>query len=221
MFYGYSYLLLIVVTLVIGCVVSGYVNRQLSKYSRVPISNGLTGAEVAQQMLAFYQIPGVSVVCGTEGQDFFNPKNNTVSLSPSAYNGRSITATATACHEVGHAYQYAEGYTPMKIRGALVPAVNLASNGWIFLLMLGIFMNLLPFVYLAIILYGLVVAFQLITLPVELNASHRAMTYMESIALPQSEQSGAFSVLKACAYTYLAAALTSILQLLWIIGRTR
>ena len=216
-----SYLLLIAVTLVIGLGATWYVNSQLKKYTKVPISNGLTGADAASRMLAFYGISGVEVRRGGHGQDFFDPRSNTVTLSPDAYAGRSITATATACHEVGHACQYAQGYAPMKIRGALVPVVNLASNAWIFLLMMGIFLNIAGLTTAAIVMYAAVVIFQLVTLPVEFNASQRAMAYMNTTGLPQAEQAGSFNVLRACALTYVAAALTSILQLLWLLGQRR
>lgn len=219
--FDYSYLTLIVVTLIIGFGAQGYVNHKLNKYQNVPISNGLTGAQCAMQMLEYYGINNVVVQPGGPGQDFFDPRTNSVTLSPEAYNGRSVTATATACHEVGHACQYAADYTPMKVRSAIVPAANAASNLWIFLLMIGIFMNMLGLIWAAIIMYAVVVLFQLATLPVELNASRRAMAYMGSIGLPASEQKGSFDVLRACAFTYLAAALTSILQLLWLLGRTR
>lgn len=99
--FSYEYLLLIVVTLIIGCGATAWVNRQLHKYQRVPISNGLTGAEAARQMLAYYGIHNVAIRRGGHGQDFFDPRSNSVTLSPEAYDGRSITATATACHEVG------------------------------------------------------------------------------------------------------------------------
>ena len=122
---------------------------------------------------------------------------------------------------MGHACQYAQGYAPMKIRGALVPVVNLASNAWIFLLMLGIFMQITQLTTLAIVMYAAVVIFQLVTLPVEFNASQRAMAYMNTTGLPQAEQTGSFNVLRACALTYVAAALTSILQLLWLLGQRR
>ena len=171
-----GYLLLIVVTLAIGGLATWYVNSQLKKYTHVPISTGLPGAEAA---------------------------------------------TATACHEVGHACQYAQGYAPMKIRGALVPVVNLASNAWIFLLMMGIFLNIAGLPTAAIVMYAAVVIFQLVTLPVEFNASQRAMAYMNTTGLPQAEQAGSFNVLRACALTYVAAALTSILQLLWLLGQRR
>ncbi len=107
----------------------------------------------------------------------------------------------------------------MKIRGSLVPVVNMASNAWIFILMLGIFMNIIGLVDVAIVMYAIVVLFQLVTLPVEFNASRRAMTYMAATGLPQSEQTGSYNVLRACALTYVAAALSSALQLLWLLNQ--
>lgn len=221
MFFSYDYLMLVGVTLVIGLAAQGYVNGKLRKYSRVPISNGLTGAECARRMLAFHGISGVQIHRGGPGQDFFDPRSNSVTLSPDVYDGRSVTATATACHEVGHACQYATGYTAMKVRGAIVPVVNLASNLWMFVLIAGIFLVSQNLIMAAIIMYAAVVVFQLVTLPVEFNASRRAMAYMGSIGLPQGERDGSFDVLRACALTYVAAALTSILQLLWLLGQNR
>ncbi len=218
---SYSYLSLVVVTLIIGMGAQWYVNHKLKHYSNVANSSGLTGAEAARQMLAFHGIYGVEVRRGGHGEDFFDPRTNSVTLSPEAYNGRTVTATATACHEVGHACQYAENYSPMKIRTSIVPAVNLASNAWVFILIVGIALQAAGLIWLAILMYAAVVIFQLVTLPVEFNASRRAMAYMGSIGLPQDEQKGAFDVLRACALTYLAAALTSILQLLWLLGQNR
>lgn len=214
-----SYMILIAVTLAIGFGASAYVNRQIKKYSKVPISSGLTGAEAAQRMLQYYGINDVVVKQGSAGQDFYDPRTRSITLDPTAYSGRSITATATACHEVGHACQHAEGYKPMSIRSAIVPVVNLASNAWMFFLIAGIFLQIVQLIDVAIIMYACAVIFQIVTLPVEFNASNRAMTYMNQAGILQSEQSGAFSVLRACALTYVAAALTSILQLLWLIGQ--
>lgn len=214
-----SYMTFIILTLAIGGIATWRVNSALKKYSKVPSSRGVTGAEMAYMMLSAHGVSGVRVYSGAEGQDHFDPRNNTISLSPSVYNGRSITAVATACHEVGHACQFAQGYAPMKIRGALVPAVNLASNAWIFLLMIGIFLYINEFITLAIIMYAAVVLFQLITLPVEFNASKRAMNYLSYSGGAQAELSGSSKVLRACAFTYVAAALTSILQLLWLLGQ--
>lgn len=217
--FSMSYLILIGVTLIIGFGASAYVNSQLKKYSKVPISTGITGEEAARRMLAHYGITNVAVQRGGAGQDFYDPRTRSITLDPDVFSGRSITATATACHEAGHAYQHAQNYAPLKIRSAIVPVVNIASNAWMFLLIAGIVLNVVGLIDLAIIMYAFAVVFQLVTLPVEFNASNRAMTYMQETGIMQSEQAGAFSVLRACALTYVAAALTSILQLLWLLGQ--
>lgn len=213
-----SYLLLIVLTVAIGFGAQAYVNRQIKKYSFVPISNGMTGAQVATGMLHYYGIYDVPVRMGGHGENFFNPKDNSITLDPRSYQGASITATATACHEVGHACQYAQGYMPMKVRGAMVPVVNFASNTWIFLLLIGIFLNVAGLVDLAIIFYAFAVLFQIVTLPVEFDASKRALVYMSTTGLPAGERSGAWNVLRACALTYVAAALISVMQLVYLLG---
>lgn len=219
MFMSGSYLALIVATLIIGMGAQFYVNKQIRKYTRVPSSRGITGAEMARRMLADHGIYDVVIRRGGPSQDHFDPRDNSITLDPDAFDGTSVTAIATACHEAGHACQFAEDYVPMKVRGALVPAVNLASNAWIFLLMIGIAMQIAGLQMLAIIMYAVVVVFQLVTLPVEFDASHRAMTYLNGTGVAAAESRGAFSVLRACALTYVAAALTSILQLLWLLGQ--
>ena len=185
-----SYAFLVVATLVIGCFVTWDVNHQLKKYANVPISNGLTGAQAANTMLHHYGIYNVTVKMGSEGQDHFDPRDNSISLSPSVYNERSITAAATACHEAGHACQYA-------------------------------FLQASGLVTAAIIMYACVVLFELVTLPVEFNASNRAKAYMQLAGYQGSDVSGSSAVLRSCAMTYVAAALTSILQLLWLLGQDR
>ena len=217
MFMSGSYLAFIVLTMAIGLGAQWYVNRQISKFSRVRSSFGMTGAQMAQRMLADHGITNVAIRQGGAGQDHFDPRNNSITLDPDAFGGTSITAIATACHEAGHAIQFAQGYAPMKIRGALVPAVNFASNAWVFLLMFGIFMQLSGLTTLAIVMYAVVVLFQLVTLPVEFDASRRGLAYLKTQGISQAEQGGAYSVLRACALTYVAAALTSILQLLWLL----
>ena len=213
-----SYWLLVIVTIVIGMAASGYVNSQLKKYSKVPSQSGLTGAQAAQKMLRDNGVSGVTVTRGAEGQDHFDPRTNSIALSPSVYDHSSVTAYATACHEVGHACQFAQGYTPLKVRSAIVPVVNAASNVWVFILLIGVLLNVAGFIDLAIIMYAAVVVFQLVTLPVEFNASHRAMDYMKATGLPEGEVAGSFSVLRACALTYVAAALASLLQLVYLLG---
>ena len=214
-----SYLSLIVVTMVIGLGASWYVNRQINKYLHVPASTRVTGAQMAEMMLAANGVHGVQVYRGGPQQDHFDPRNNSITLDPEAYNGTSITAIATACHEAGHACQFAQGYTPMTVRGALVPAVNLASNAWVFLLVIGIVLQLEGLQALAIAMYAVVLVFQLVTLPVEFNASHRAMDYLSGVGVVSAERKGAFNVLRACALTYVAAALISVLQLLWLLSQ--
>lgn len=214
-----GYLILIVVTLIIGFGATAYVNSKLKKYSHVPASVGITGAEAARRMLEYHGVQDVSITQGGNGQDFFDPRKKIISLGPDAYGKASITAYATACHEAGHAVQHAQGYGPLKFRTALVPVVNIASNAWIFVLIMGIMLNIAGLINLAIIFYAFAVLFQIVTLPVEFNASSRAMAYMQATGMPQTEQAGAFSVLRACALTYVAAALTSILQLLWLLGQ--
>ena len=222
---GISYWALIIGTLVIGLIASGYVNSQLKKYSKVATMTGMTGAQAAHKMLSDNGVLGVQVNRGAEGQDHFDPRTNSIALSPSVYDAATVTAVATACHEVGHACQFAQGYTPMKVRGAIVPVVNLASNIWFFFFLAGMFLvstNLGGvFINIAIVMYAAVVLFQIVTLPVEFNASHRAMDYMKSIGVPQAELSGSFSVLRACALTYVAAALASVLQLIYLLGMRR
>lgn len=213
-----SYWMLIFVTLALGLGASGYVNAQLKKYSKVRSSSGLTGAQAAEVMLRSNNVTGVRIVRGSEGQDHFDPRKNTISLSPSVYDRCSVTAYATACHEVGHACQYATDYSPLKIRSAIVPVVNLVSQAWIIVLIIGIFMNIAGLIDAAIIMYAVVVVFQLVTLPVEFNASHRAMDQIKAVGLPQVEVDGSFSVLRACALTYVAAALASLLQLLYLLS---
>lgn len=211
------YLALVAATLIIGLGAQGYVKHQINKYTRVPSLTNLTGYQVAVGMLNYYGVQGVEVKPGAQGEDFFDPRTNSITLDPEAFYGTSITAAATACHEVGHACQYAQGYTPMKVRGAMVPTVNFVSNTWIFLLLIGVVLNLMGLVQLAILFYACVVLFQVVTLPVEFNASKRALAYLKAWNLPAKEQAGAASVLRACAFTYVAAALVSILQLLYLL----
>ena len=221
-----SYLLLIVLTLAIGMAAQVYVNTQLSKYQKVPNSLGISGAQAALNMLSYNGVTNVPVSQGQPNQDYFDPKTNAITIDPHAYGSHSITAMATACHEVGHACQYAQGFSMMKFRTALVPAVNLASNAWMLFLFIGIMLysmgsagsgNLM--VNIAIALYAIAVLFHLVTLPVEFDASRRALNYLEETGLPASDRDGAASVLRACALTYVAAALVSLLQLLWLLGQ--
>ena len=216
-----TYWFLIIITLAIGMGASGYVKSQLNKYSKVRSSSGITGAEAAERMLRAHGVSGVQVKRGNEGQDHFDPRSNTIALSPSVYDQCTVTAYATACHEVGHACQFAQGYAPLKWRTALWPLANAASNLWMFVLLAGVLLYMNQLIDVAIVMYAAVVLFQLITLPVEFNASHRALDYMKTLSLPEGEVAGSYSVLRACALTYVAAALASLLQLVYLLGLRR
>lgn len=215
----FSYLILMIVVLALGLGAQGYIKSTYTKWSKIPISNGLTGAQAARKMLDENGLSNVQIVPinGTL-TDNFNPKTQVLSLSNDVYNGVSVSATAVACHESGHAVQTAAGYTPAKIRTAIVPVVNFASQAWVIVFFAGVFLNLLGLVKLGILLFAVAIVFQLVTLPVEFDASHRAVTTIGTEMLPAAEVTGARKVLTAAALTYVAAALASILQLLYFIG---
>lgn len=203
-----------ILPLCLGLFASGMAKRKLSKYGKVAISNGNSGAESASEMLAYHNVQGVKFLRGGNDQDFFDPRSNSITLSPQSFSSRSVTATAVACHEAGHACQYAQDYFPIKFRNSLVPVVNFASNAWLIILLLGVFLNVAGLVYVAIIVFALVLLFQLATLPVEFNASSRAIAYMKNLNLTDEEMKGAKSVLRSCAFTYVVSALMALLQLI-------
>ena len=218
-----SYLFIIIITLVLGLGSQALIKKTYSKWSNVPVSSGMTGAEAARRMLdsnGLHNV-GIDMIKG-ELSDNFDPRSNTLHLSQAVYNGRTVSATAIACHEAGHAIQHATGYTPIRIRTAIVPVVSVASNIWIILLLIGIFLNMMGLVWIGVIMYACVVAFQLVTLPVEFDASARALnTISMSMALSQEQNDGAAAVLRAAAFTYVASALASLLQLLYFLGMAR
>ena len=213
-----------ILTLIIGGGAQLYVTSQLRKYSHVPSSYGVTGAEMARRMSVDKGISHVGILRGGPNQDFFDPRSNSVTLGTEAYGQYSITAIATAVHEMGHASQYAEGYAFMKFRSALVPVVNFCSNAWMIIFMLGLLMGAAggtTLMKVGIIMFAAVLLFQLVTLPVEFDASRRGLAYLQVTGMNQAELSGAYSVLRACALTYVAAALTALLQLLYMVLSTR
>lgn len=213
-----AYLLLIVVSLIIGGTVQWYCRHQINKYQQVPLSTGLTGAQSAQQMLDYYGVTTVPIRPGGADEDYFDPRSNSITLDADAYRSATITSVATACHEVGHACQFAQGYLPMRVRSALVPLVNFTQQTWMIILLVGVFLNVIGLVNLAIIFYAVAVVFSLVTLPVEFDASHRALTYMKETGILEAERQGAWSVLVACALTYVASTLISVLNLLYLLS---
>ena len=210
------YFLFLVPPLIIGFAVQHWLKKTVAANMQVPIANGLSGAEVARQILdrnGLHDVP-VDTSPGGPLSDHYDPRQKSVHLSEPVYGGRSVASTAIAAHEVGHAIQHAKAYAPFRARSALFPVVAFASNAWFFLLIGGVFLQVLGLIQLAIVLYALVVLFQLVTLPVEFDASRRALAQVNDLGLVvPSESQGARKVLTAAAMTYVAAALAALSQL--------
>ena len=206
-------------------IIQQMLKSRFHKYSQVGLPNGMTGAEVAQKMLHDHGIYDVKVV-PTRGMltDHFNPQTKTVALSEGVYSSRSVAAAAVAAHECGHAVQHALGYAPLRMRSALVPVVNFASNivQWVLLagvLLIESFPGLLWF---GIILFATTTLFSFITLPVEVNASSRAIAWLTQTGITDSQtRPMAVDALKWAAYTYVIAALGSLATLFYYIGLAR
>ena len=220
-YYGFDPLyFLILISVVIAMVAQYKVKSTYSKYSRVRSDLGLTGAQAAQKILNMNGIYDVSIqhIAG-DLTDNYNPRNKVLSLSDAVYNSTSIAAIGVAAHECGHAIQHDVGYAPLLIRNTIAPVVNIASSlSWIFIAA-GLFFGMSPtLIDVGIIMFSLAVLFELITLPVEFNASGRALTILsDSGMLYPDETAGAMKVLSAAAMTYVASALTAVLQLLRLI----
>lgn len=220
-FYGIDlgYYLVALVALVIGAIAQAYIRSTYKKWSKVPANVPGTGADEARRMLAEGGAGEVGITrVGGSLTDHYDPRDNRLHLSDDNYRGASVASVAVACHEAGHAIQAAEGFGLYRLRSALVPAVNIAQQGWVLVLVLGVMLNAFNLVQLAILLFAVSVVFQLVTLPVEIDASRRAVAYLSQNGAGLDEQ-GARKVLTAAALTYVAAALTSIIQLLYLLGR--
>ena len=216
---------ILIVIFIVSVIVQNTLQSRFNKYSKVGLPNGMSGAEVAIKMLNDHGIYDVKVV-PTRGMltDHFNPQTKTVALSESVYASRSIAAAAVAAHECGHAVQYAKGYAPVRMRTALVPAVSFASNIVQWVLLAGvIFINVFPgLLWVGIGLFALTTLFSFITLPVEINASSRAISWLSASGITDSRtQPMAIDALKWAAYTYVVAALSSLATLLYYIGMAR
>ncbi len=215
-----SYLLLVVFSMVLGFITQSYIKSTYAKWSQVSSGLRKTGADVARRMLneGGASAVGIGRVAGTL-TDNYDPRDNCLHLSDDNYGGGSVDSVAVACHEAGHAIQNAKGYGPMKFRTALVPVVSFTQNVWMFVLIAGMMMGIAGLTQLAIILFAFSVLFQLVTLPVEIDASRRAVAYLKSTGSGIDEK-GAKQVLTAAALTYVASALISVANLLYLIGRT-
>ena len=211
-----------IAVMVLSFIIQQTLNSRFAKYSKVPSPQGITGAEAARLMLRRNGIDNVSVEC-IPGKltDHFNPQTMTINLSESVYNSPSIAALAVACHETGHAIQHAEGYAPLRLRSALVPVVNFANNTVQWVLLAGVLLiNISPaLLYLGIALFAMTTLFSFVTLPVEINASVRAVKWLEGTGLVDDRTAPmAADALKWAAYTYVVAALGSLAPLIYYIS---
>ena len=226
MFSG-GYGIYIIITLVfagIGALVSGRLKSKFKHYARIPMAGGMSGAEVAQKMLDDYQIRDVRIVMG-QGflSDHYNPTTKTVSLSPEVYQGRSISSAAVAAHECGHVVQHATAYTWLTFRSKMVPVVQLASRAQGILLMFAIGGIASGFaggliLQITIAAFAITTLFALVTLPVEFDASNRALAWLDTSGVVRGEKhEGAKDALWWAAMTYVVSALSSLTVLVWLI----
>ena len=226
-YYDTSY----IIVMLISVIVSGYahfkVRHAFNKYSKVPCANGLTGAEAAEKVLEHNEVEGVSLQ-RARGYftDYFDARSGQICLSDEVYDKRTISAVSVAAHEVGHATQDKENYFPLRLRHALVPICQIGSNAAVPLVFLGMIVNYSFLIDLGIILFSLAVFFQLVTLPVEFDASRRALLAIkETHILSEEETKGAKKVLTAAALTYVASAFIALINLVRLIliakGRER
>ena len=231
MYFDWTYLVLVLPCVIFSMWASSSVNSTFQKYSKQLSRRRITGAEAAERVLLSNGVRGVRIerVSGNL-TDHYDPSTNVIRLSDSVYDSTSTAAIGVACHEAGHAVQYAQNYGPIKLRAAIIPVTNLGSKLAMPLILIGLLLGFagefsFTFVYLGIACFGLSLVFQLVTLPVEFNASRRAISTIEETGiLTEEEQEGAKKTLKAAAMTYVAAtavALAQLLRLIVLFGRRR
>lgn len=215
-----SWILFFIVPMLLGLWAQHRVKSTFARNLEVPVANGMTGAQVARYVLDANGLNDVPVE-ETPGSlsDHYDPRSRSVHLSPHVYHGVSVASTAVGSHEVGHAIQHAQAYSFFRFRSALFPAVQFASNIWMLFLLGGLFLNIIGFIYLAVALYAIAVLFQLVTLPVEFDASSRAKQQLSDLGLvAASESAGVKSTLSAAAWTYVVGALAAIAVLLYYLS---
>jgi len=217
------FILFVIPAMIFSLAMQIMVKNAYKKQSRVLNARRLTGAEAAQRVLSQYGVQGVRVEA-THGtlSDHYDPRTRVIRLSQGVYNTASVAAVGIAAHEAGHAAQHAEKYTPIKVRNAILPVCSIGSMLSFPLILLGIWLAFSPLVTLGLALFAAVVVFQLVTLPVEFNASKRALRVIDQQGLLEgSDYAGAKKVLRAAAMTYVAALIVSIANLLRLLARTR
>lgn len=211
------YILLVVPALILSVIAQVAVKKAFASYSGVYSKSGYSGAQAAEAVLRRYNITNVRIeMCSGKLTDHYDPRSNVIRLSESVYSSTSIAAIGVACHEAGHAAQYAGNYMPIKIRNAIIPVCRIGSYAGIPLAVLGLVLSFEPLVTFGLLLYSFIMIFQLATLPVELNASRRALNVIEETGLLRDEKelAGAKKVLRAAASTYVAALAVSLANLL-------
>ena len=224
---GYGYIIIFVAFMLLSMIIGGQLKSRFRQYSKIPTNYGLSGKEVAEKMLHESGIHDVRVI-SVQGQlsDNYNPETKTVNLSADVYNGRNIAAAAVAAHECGHAVQHAQAYSMLKLRTALVPIQTISAKimNFIFIMMFfGVFfvgnvLSLDTALYIIVGCYAVFTLFALVTLPVEINASHRALVWLSSAGITsKGTYEKAKDALKWAAYTYVIAALSSLAMLLYFL----
>ena len=207
---------LVLIGLVISMMAQANINAKFNKYKKIGSKRGITGSKAAQMVLDYNNYNDISIkrVRGSLS-DYFNPMTKEVALSDTSFEDSSIASLAVALHEIGHVIQYKEGYVPLKIKSYIVPAVNFGSKLSLPVLLAGVFFSQQNLINIGLALFSLTLLFQIVTLPVEFNASRRAIVALERThILDESEIPGARDMLKSAALTYVAATLTTALQLL-------
>jgi hypothetical protein len=218
MFFDFYYLILVVPAILLSLWAQTRVTSTYQRYSRVMSRSGYTGAQIARRILDENGLTDVSIeAIDGELTDHYDPRTRVVRLSRDVYFGGSVASLGVAAHETGHAVQHAEGYFPLQIRTAIIPVTNFGAKLSMPLLLLGFFLGIDSLVSIGILLFSLMTVFQFITLPVEFNASTRAMDTLSSGVLADDELDGTRQVLSAAALTYVAALLVSAMQLLRLI----
>lgn len=223
--FDWTYVALVLPCLLLSIWASANVNSTFKRYSKQYSLRQLTGAEAAQRVLRANGVTGVRIErVGGNLTDHYDPRTNVIRLSDGVYSNTSTAAIGVACHEAGHAVQYAKGYAPIKLRAAIIPITNFGSKLAMPLILLGLLFSIFGsfstiLIYLGIACFGLSLVFQLVTLPVEFNASRRAMQAIsQGELLTQEEQAGARKTLTAAALTYVAATAVSLAQLLRLVA---
>lgn len=220
-FFDPLYMIVIAVGMVLSVAAQGWVKKKIGKWGEVPIARGLTGRQIAEKILAARGITDVTIE-QTQGRlsDHYDPTDKTLRLSPEVYSGQTVVSAGIAAHEVGHAIQHTEGYAPMTVRQKMVPVANIGTNLGVWITIGGMIIGLTGLAKIGVLLFGGAVAFTLVTLPVEFDASARAKKILhQQNFVSKDELEGVDEILTAAGATYLAAAAAAILQLLYFAMR--